>query len=169
MEFGRRNLFFSEFSNRSSMPDIEFSQAVQSAANDVLVWVGFGTLVGLLAKAIMPGRDPGGTVATLMMGIGGTVIGSASCLTSPMANAFRRSARWASSSAPPARFCSYSSTACWAATSSAKASRAAPSGSPAVLPPPLAHERSIRRVNASHFSSAYFQRSCGALDPAIHR
>ena len=57
------------------MPDIEFSQAVQSAANDVLVWVGFGTLVGLLAKAIMPGRDPGGTVATLMMGIGGTVIG----------------------------------------------------------------------------------------------
>jgi uncharacterized membrane protein YeaQ/YmgE (transglycosylase-associated protein family) len=57
------------------MPDIEFSQAVQSAANDLLVWVGFGTLVGLLAKAIMPGRDPGGTVATLMMGIGGTVIG----------------------------------------------------------------------------------------------
>ncbi len=57
------------------MPDLEFSQAVQSAANDVLVWVGFGTLVGLLAKAIMPGRDPGGTVATLMMGIGGTVIG----------------------------------------------------------------------------------------------
>jgi uncharacterized membrane protein YeaQ/YmgE (transglycosylase-associated protein family) len=30
-----------------------------------------------LAKAIMPGRDPGGTVATLMMGIGGTVIGCA--------------------------------------------------------------------------------------------
>ena len=44
-------------------------------AHDVLVWVGFGTLVGLLAKAIMPGRDPGGSIATLMMGIGGTVIG----------------------------------------------------------------------------------------------
>jgi uncharacterized membrane protein YeaQ/YmgE (transglycosylase-associated protein family) len=28
-----------------------------------------------LAKAIMPGRDPGGAVATLLMGIGGTVIG----------------------------------------------------------------------------------------------
>jgi uncharacterized membrane protein YeaQ/YmgE (transglycosylase-associated protein family) len=42
----------------------------------MLTWVGFGTLSGLLAKAIMPGRDPGGTVATLMMGIGGTVIGS---------------------------------------------------------------------------------------------
>lgn len=47
----------------------------QAWAHEVLVWVGFGTLVGLLAKAIMPGRDPGGTVATLAMGISGTVIG----------------------------------------------------------------------------------------------
>ena len=44
-------------------------------ANDVLVWVGFGTIVGLLAKAIMPGKDPGGAIATLVMGVGGTVIG----------------------------------------------------------------------------------------------
>lgn len=44
-------------------------------SNDVLVWVGFGTIVGLLAKGIMPGRDPGGAVATLAMGVGGTVIG----------------------------------------------------------------------------------------------
>src|SRR5437763_17038917 len=44
-------------------------------ANDVLIWVGFGTIVGLLAKAIMPGKDPGGAVATLAMGVGGTVIG----------------------------------------------------------------------------------------------
>ena len=44
-------------------------------ANDVLVWVGFGTIVGLLAKAIMPGKDPGGAVATLAMGVGGTIIG----------------------------------------------------------------------------------------------
>jgi uncharacterized membrane protein YeaQ/YmgE (transglycosylase-associated protein family) len=48
---------------------------VQQWANDILVWVGFGTLVGLLAKAIMPGRDPGGAIATLAMGVGGTVIG----------------------------------------------------------------------------------------------
>lgn len=41
----------------------------------VLEWIGFGTLVGLLAKAIMPGRDPGGAVATLAMGVGGTIIG----------------------------------------------------------------------------------------------
>lgn len=57
------------------MNDILLSEQVQQWANDILVWVGFGTLVGLLAKAIMPGRDPGGAVATLAMGIGGTVIG----------------------------------------------------------------------------------------------
>lgn len=53
----------------------EFQQQFAQWANDILVWIGFGTLVGLLAKALMPGRDPGGAVATLCMGIGGTVIG----------------------------------------------------------------------------------------------
>src|ERR1041384_6327406 len=48
---------------------------VQQITNLVLVWVWCGTLTGLLAKAIMPGKDPGGAVATLAMGIGGTVIG----------------------------------------------------------------------------------------------
>ncbi len=44
-------------------------------AHLLLEWIGFGTLVGLLAKAIMPGRDPGGAVVTLALGIGGTIIG----------------------------------------------------------------------------------------------
>jgi len=55
--------------------DAQLPPAVHQFANDALVWVGFGTLVGLMAKAIMPGRDPGGAVATLCMGVGGTVIG----------------------------------------------------------------------------------------------
>ena len=59
------------------MEGLEFSTTIEGWANDILVWVGFGTLVGLLAKAIMPGRDPGGAVATLAMGIGGTIIGCA--------------------------------------------------------------------------------------------
>ncbi len=57
------------------MESIQFPELVQQWVNDVLVWIGFGTVVGLLAKAIMPGRDPGGAIATLVMGIGGTVIG----------------------------------------------------------------------------------------------
>ena len=46
-------------------------------ANLGLTWIGFGTVVGLAAKAIMPGRDPGGSVATVLMGIVGTLIGCA--------------------------------------------------------------------------------------------
>lgn len=57
------------------MDDPELIQHIQKLTHELLVWVGFGTLVGLLAKAIMPGRDPGGAVATLAMGIAGTVIG----------------------------------------------------------------------------------------------
>jgi uncharacterized membrane protein YeaQ/YmgE (transglycosylase-associated protein family) len=58
------------------MDPVELPANLQHLLNDILVWVGFGTLTGLLAKAIMPGRDPGGAIATLMMGIGGSVIGS---------------------------------------------------------------------------------------------
>jgi uncharacterized membrane protein YeaQ/YmgE (transglycosylase-associated protein family) len=47
----------------------------EQLAHLLLESIGFGTLVGLLAKAIMPGRDPGGAVVTLLLGIGGTVIG----------------------------------------------------------------------------------------------
>ena len=43
----------------------------------VLEWVGFGTLVGLIAKAIMPGKDSGGALATVVIGILGSVIGAA--------------------------------------------------------------------------------------------
>ena len=57
------------------MPQADLSQAATQLMDQVLIWIGFGTLVGLVAKAIMPGRDPGGAVATLIMGISGSVIG----------------------------------------------------------------------------------------------
>jgi uncharacterized membrane protein YeaQ/YmgE (transglycosylase-associated protein family) len=57
------------------MDQLQFPEIVQQWGNTILTWVGFGTIVGLLAKAIMPGRDPGGAIATLSMGIGGSVIG----------------------------------------------------------------------------------------------
>lgn len=57
------------------MESPEFMETVRHWANDILVWIGFGTVVGLLAKAIMPGRDPGGAIGTMAMGIGGAVIG----------------------------------------------------------------------------------------------
>jgi uncharacterized membrane protein YeaQ/YmgE (transglycosylase-associated protein family) len=46
-------------------------------ANLALTWIGFGTVIGLVAKAVMPGRDPGGAIATVLMGIAGTLVGCA--------------------------------------------------------------------------------------------
>ncbi len=55
--------------------EVDFTALMEQWANNLLMWVGFGTLVGLMAKAIMPGRDPGGAVVTVLMGIGGSIIG----------------------------------------------------------------------------------------------
>ncbi|MFK7822195.1 MAG: GlsB/YeaQ/YmgE family stress response membrane protein [Planctomycetaceae bacterium] len=57
------------------MAEAEVIEIIKSSLNELLRWVGFGTLTGLAAKAIMPGRDPGGAVTTMLMGIGGSVIG----------------------------------------------------------------------------------------------
>jgi uncharacterized membrane protein YeaQ/YmgE (transglycosylase-associated protein family) len=57
------------------MSGLELSPEVTKLVNDLLVWIGFGTVVGLLAKAIMPGRDGGGPIATVLLGIAGSVLG----------------------------------------------------------------------------------------------
>jgi uncharacterized membrane protein YeaQ/YmgE (transglycosylase-associated protein family) len=38
-------------------------------------WIIFGLIAGLIAKAIMPGKDPGGAIVTILLGIAGAVIG----------------------------------------------------------------------------------------------
>jgi uncharacterized membrane protein YeaQ/YmgE (transglycosylase-associated protein family) len=38
-------------------------------------WIFFGLIVGALAKLVMPGRDPGGIIVTMLIGIAGAVIG----------------------------------------------------------------------------------------------
>jgi uncharacterized membrane protein YeaQ/YmgE (transglycosylase-associated protein family) len=41
----------------------------------ILGWMVFGLIVGLLAKLVMPGRDPGGIFVTMLIGIVGAVLG----------------------------------------------------------------------------------------------
>ena len=41
----------------------------------VLGWIVFGLIVGAIAKFLMPGRDPGGFVITILLGIGGALLG----------------------------------------------------------------------------------------------
>ncbi|MCP4004978.1 MAG: GlsB/YeaQ/YmgE family stress response membrane protein [bacterium] len=40
-----------------------------------IAWIGMGLLVGVLAKVIMPGKDPGGLVVTILIGIAGASVG----------------------------------------------------------------------------------------------
>ena len=41
----------------------------------ILSWIVMGLIVGVLAKFIMPGRDPGGFIITVALGIGGAFVG----------------------------------------------------------------------------------------------
>lgn len=41
----------------------------------ILAWVLFGLVVGIIAKLLMPGRDPGGFIITILLGIAGAVLG----------------------------------------------------------------------------------------------
>lgn len=41
----------------------------------ILGWIVFGLIVGALAKLVMPGRDPGGIIVTILLGIAGAVVG----------------------------------------------------------------------------------------------
>jgi uncharacterized membrane protein YeaQ/YmgE (transglycosylase-associated protein family) len=41
----------------------------------ILSWIVMGLIVGLLAKLIMPGRDPGGLIITTLLGIVGAFVG----------------------------------------------------------------------------------------------
>jgi uncharacterized membrane protein YeaQ/YmgE (transglycosylase-associated protein family) len=42
---------------------------------EVLSWILFGLIVGALAKLVMPGRDPGGIIVTILLGIAGALLG----------------------------------------------------------------------------------------------
>ena len=41
----------------------------------ILSWIIVGLIAGLLAKFIMPGRDPGGIIVTVLIGIVGAIVG----------------------------------------------------------------------------------------------
>jgi uncharacterized membrane protein YeaQ/YmgE (transglycosylase-associated protein family) len=41
----------------------------------IIGWIILGLIAGAIAKAVMPGRDPGGIVVTMLIGIVGAVLG----------------------------------------------------------------------------------------------
>jgi uncharacterized membrane protein YeaQ/YmgE (transglycosylase-associated protein family) len=57
------------------MPELPLSPAAQQWINVVLIWVGFGTLAGLLATVIFPQRRSIGPFLAIVIGIVGSTIG----------------------------------------------------------------------------------------------
>ncbi|HEY0159800.1 MAG TPA: GlsB/YeaQ/YmgE family stress response membrane protein [Thermoanaerobaculia bacterium] len=42
---------------------------------NIIGWILFGLVVGAIAKFLMPGRDPGGWIVTILLGIAGSFVG----------------------------------------------------------------------------------------------
>jgi uncharacterized membrane protein YeaQ/YmgE (transglycosylase-associated protein family) len=42
---------------------------------NIIGWLLFGLVVGAIAKFLMPGRDPGGWIVTILLGIAGSFVG----------------------------------------------------------------------------------------------
>ena len=41
----------------------------------ILSWIVFGLVVGIIAKLVTPGRDPGGIIITMLLGVAGALLG----------------------------------------------------------------------------------------------
>jgi uncharacterized membrane protein YeaQ/YmgE (transglycosylase-associated protein family) len=41
----------------------------------IIAWIVFGLIAGIIAKLLMPGRDPGGCIITMLLGIAGAFVG----------------------------------------------------------------------------------------------
>lgn len=41
----------------------------------IIAWIVFGLLAGWVAKLLMPGKDPGGCIVTMLIGVAGAVLG----------------------------------------------------------------------------------------------
>lgn len=41
----------------------------------IISWIVFGLIAGVIAKLLMPGRDPGGCIITMLLGIAGAFVG----------------------------------------------------------------------------------------------
>lgn len=41
----------------------------------ILSWIAVGLIAGIIAKLLLPGRDPGGCIITMLIGIAGAIVG----------------------------------------------------------------------------------------------
>src|SRR3972149_4245649 len=54
---------------------LEPPKAAEERSMHIIGWILFGLVVGIVAKFLMPGRDPGGFILTAILGIVGALVG----------------------------------------------------------------------------------------------
>lgn len=59
---------------------------------NIIGWLLFGLIVGAIAKFLMPGRDPGGWIVTILLGIAGSFVGG--FLASTLLGSNNQAAGW---------------------------------------------------------------------------
>lgn len=65
----------------------------------IISWIVLGLLAGIVAKVLLPGRDPGGLIGTTVIGIAGAFVGgwiSTRFLDRPISKDFYDGATWVS-------------------------------------------------------------------------
>ncbi|MEU8568915.1 GlsB/YeaQ/YmgE family stress response membrane protein [Streptomyces pathocidini] len=65
----------------------------------IVSWIILGLIAGVIAKVLLPGRDPGGLIGTTLTGIAGAFVGgwlSAHFLDRPVSKDFYDPATWVS-------------------------------------------------------------------------
>jgi uncharacterized membrane protein YeaQ/YmgE (transglycosylase-associated protein family) len=51
------------------------STATEGSPVGVISWIVLGLIAGAIAKLLMPGRDPGGCIITMLLGVAGAFVG----------------------------------------------------------------------------------------------
>ncbi len=67
------------------------------AGSSIVSWILLGLIAGTVAKILLPGRDPGGIVGTILIGVAGAFVGgwlSSTFLDRPIENNFVDPAMW---------------------------------------------------------------------------
>ena len=54
---------------------LDLAPAAQHWVNLILIWLGFGTLVAILVRCVIPGKEPSGMISTILIGVVGTCVG----------------------------------------------------------------------------------------------
>src|SRR6516225_7048636 len=52
-----------------------FGGTTMDALINIGLWIVFGLIAGAVAKLLMPGKDPGGIIVTILLGIAGALVG----------------------------------------------------------------------------------------------